>query len=438
MGPTQGKLANMNAIRVLSKITGRTVPETGVTTSRPFYHPVPLSHLAGRGFHPHRLTAVHARHLAAGAVLMPAGEWQRPAYYAEAGRPQAESIAEEVLAVRTRVGLIDVSTLGKIEVNGPDAGAFLDRVYTGRFASMAIGTIRYGLMCDETGTVIDDGIVARLAQDRYYITTTTAGSGAVYRELQRWAIIWGLGVVLTNATGSMAAINLAGPRAREVLEPLCEPDLNLGEGTFPYLGVRAGRVLGVPARVLRVGFVGELSYEIHLPSYSAGPIWDGLLEAGRTHGIRPFGVEAQRVLRLEKGHAIIGQDTDGLTHPLEAGLHWAVKMDKRFFVGQRSLEILRRNPLKRRLVGFTASASGAGRIQECHLIIDQGQIIGRVTSVVHSPILHRVIGLAFIAPEKAAPGAPFQIRLDDGSLVTATVAEPPFYDPENRRQAQTS
>jgi sarcosine oxidase subunit alpha len=463
MGPTQGKLANVNAIRVLSKITGRTVPETGVTTSRPFYHPVPLAHLAGRGFHAHRLTALHARHLAAGAVLMPAGEWQRPAFYANAGRSQAESIAEEVLAVRTHVGLIDVSTLGKLEINGPDAGAFLERVYTGRFASMAIGTIRYGLMCDETGTVIDDGIVARLAEDRYYITTTTAGSGAVYRELQRWAIIWGLGVVLTNATGSMAAINLAGPRAREVLEPLCEPDLKLGEDAFPYLGVRAGRVLGVPARFLRVGFVGELSYEIHIPSYSAGLIWDGLLEAGRTHGIRPFGVEAQRVLRLEKGHVIIGQDTDGLTHPFEAGLDWAVKMDKGFFIGQRSLKILGRKPLKRRLVGFTASngghdrgggdkrtpsptarppqssaTSGAGRIEECHLIIDQGQIIGRVTSVAYSPILQRVIGMAFIAPERAATGAPFQVRLDDGGFITATVAEPPFYDPENRRQAQTS
>ncbi len=436
MGPTQGKLANMNAIRVLSKSTGRTVPETGVTTSRPFYHPVPLSHLAGRGFHPHRLTALHARHLAAGAVLMPAGEWQRPAYYAQAGRSQTESIAEEVRAVRTHVGLIDVSTLGKLEINGPDAGAFLERVYTGRFASMPIGTIRYGLMCDETGTVIDDGVVARLAEDRYYITTTTAGSGAIYRELQRWAILWGLGVVLTNATGSMAAINLAGPRAREVLGPLCEADLNLGADAFPYLGVRTGRVLGVPARVLRVGFVGELGYEIHVPSYSAALIWDGLLEAGRTQGIRPFGVEAQRVLRLEKGHVIIGQDTDGLTHPFEAGLNWAVKMDKRFFIGQRSLKILGRKPLKRRLVGFTSS--DAGKIEECHLIIDQGQIIGRVTSVASSPTLRRVIGLAFIAPEKAATGAPFQVRLDDGRFITATVAEPPFYDPENRRQAPTS
>ncbi|HZW29945.1 MAG TPA: 2Fe-2S iron-sulfur cluster-binding protein, partial [Isosphaeraceae bacterium] len=340
MGPTQGKLANMNAIRILSQVKGQTVLETGVTTSRPFYHPVPLGHLAGRGFHPHRLTALHSRHLAAGAVWMPAGDWQRPAYYAATGRSREESIAEEVLAVRSRVGLIDVSTLGKLEISGPDAGAFIERVYTGRFASMAIGTTRYGLMCDESGTVIDDGVVARLAEDRYYVTTTTTGSGAVYRELQRWAILWGLPVVLTNATGSLAAINLAGPQAREVLRPLCDSGLDLSAGAFPYLGVRAGRLLGVPARLLRVGFVGELGYEIHIPAYSAGLIWDRLLEAGRSHQIRPFGVEAQRVLRLEKGHVIIGQDTDGLTHPVEAGLGWAVKRDKPFFVGQRSLAIL--------------------------------------------------------------------------------------------------
>jgi sarcosine oxidase subunit alpha len=437
MGPTQGKLSNLNAIRVLSQLKGQSVPETGVTTSRPFYHPVPLSHLAGRGFHPHRLTALHTRHLAAGAVLMPAGDWQRPAYYGAAGRSREESIAEEVLAVRSRVGLIDVSTLGKLEISGPDAGAFIERVYTGRFASMAIGTTRYGLMCDESGTIIDDGIVARLAEDRYCVTTTTTGSSAVYRELQRWAIIWGLQVALTNATGSLAAINLAGPQSREVLRPLCDSDLDLSEAVFPYLGVRAGRISGVLVRLLRLGFVGELGYEIHIPSYSAGLIWDRLLEAGRPYRIRPFGVEAQRVLRLEKGHVIIGQDTDGLTHPVEAGLEWAVKRDKPFFVGQRSLAILGRKPLKRRLVGFACSPPGGERrIEECNLIIDQGQIIGRVTSVAYSPVLQTVIGLAFITPAHAAPGTRFPIRLDDGGMITATVAELPFYDPTNQRQTQ--
>ncbi len=196
-------------------------------------------------------------------------------------------------------------------------------------------------------------------------------------------------------------------------------------------------MLGFHARLLRVGFVGELGYEIHLPSYSAGLIWDKLLEAGRAHHVRPFGVEAQRVLRLEKGHVIIGQDTDGLTHPREAGLEWAVKMNKTFFVGQRSLAILARKPLQRRLVGFIGpSTRDQGRIEECHLIIDQGQMIGRVTSVSYSPVLERVIGLAFIATERATPGAKFQIRLDDGHLIAATIAEVPFYDPKNQRQTQ--
>ncbi len=242
---------------------------------------------------------------------------------------------------------------------------------------------------------------------------------------------------MTNATGSLAAINLAGPQAREVLRPLCDSGLDLSAGAFPYLGVRAGRLLGVPARLLRVGFVGELGYEIHIPAYSAGLIWDRLLEAGRSHQIRPFGVEAQRVLRLEKGHVIIGQDTDGLTHPVEAGLGWAVKRDKPFFVGQRSLAILGKKPLGRRLVGFTCSSSGGERrIEECNLIVAQGQILGRVTSVSYSPVLRTVIGLAFITPAHAAPGTRFPIRLDDGSLVTATVAELPFYDPKDQRQTQ--
>jgi sarcosine oxidase subunit alpha len=463
MGPTQGKLANLNAIRVLSKVEGRSVAETGVTRSRPFYHPVPLSHLAGRGFHPHRLTSLHDRHVATGAVFMAAGEWQRPAYYATAGRSRQESIADEVLAVRMRAGLIDVSTLGKLEVCGPDAGAFIERVYTGRFASMPVGTTRHALMCDETGTLIDDGVVARLGQDRYYITTTTTGSSAVYRELQRWAIIWRARVVLTNATGSISAINLAGPRAGEVLRPLCDPDFDLSEAAFPYLGARAGRVMGVHARLFRVGFVGELGYEIHIPSFSACRVWDGLLEAGRAIRIQPFGVEAQRVLRLEKGHVIIGQDTDGLTHPFEAGLDRAVKMDKPFFVGQRSLAIHKRKPLGRRLVGFTITPSGRNEpgtrdapnsalatprpqpshtntevaIEECHLIIDQGAIIGRVTSVAYSPVLDQIIGMAFVAPEFASAGASLRIRRDDGDLITALVAELPFYDPGNRRQTES-
>ena len=433
MGPSQGKLANINAVRVLAKIKGKSVPETGVTTSRPFYHPVTLAHLAGRSFHPHRHTPLHSRHKAAGAVFMPAGEWQRPAYYAVAGKTAEQAIAEEVTAVRQRVGAIDVGTLGKLEISGPDAGEFIERIYTGRFAKMAVGTTRYGLMCDETGVIIDDGIVARLAEDRFYVTTTTTASASAYREMQRWAIIWGLKVVLANATGHYGAINVAGPESRKLLRPMT--DLDLSEAAFPYLGAREGKILGVPARFIRVGFVGELGYEIHVPANFARAIWDAVFDAGRTHGIRPFGVEAQRVLRLEKGHVIVSQDTDGLTNPFEAHMEWALKLDKPFFLGQRSLKILKRKPRQRQLVGFALAKGYAGPMpKECHLIIEANQIAGRVTSVTFSPTLGQAIGLAFVAPDKAAPGTAFQIRVDGGEMVPANVVATPFYDPQNLRQ----
>jgi sarcosine oxidase subunit alpha len=435
MGPSQGKIANVNAIRILAKTKGQTVAETGTTTARPFYHPAPMSHLAGRGFHPHRVTALHDRHEALDAELMMAGEWLRPACYRSDGKPREQAIREEVTAVRQRVGLIDVGTLGKIEISGAGAGEFIERIYTGRFAKMRQGTSRYGLMCDETGVVIDDGVVARLAADRYYVTTTTTASGAVYREMQRWALLWGLEVTLANVTGAYAAMNLAGPHSRRVLAGLTDCDLS--PVAFPYLGARESSVAGVAARLLRVGFVGELGYEIHVPSSQAAWVWNALLEAGQRAGIRPFGVEAQRILRLEKGHVIVGQDTDGLTSPPEAGMEWAVKADKPFFVGQRSLAILGKRPAARRLAGFTlASAGPEAGVKECHLVIANGQIAGRVTSIAVSPTLQKVIGLAYLPPARTAPGTTFTIRVDSGALVVGVVAQTPFYDPKNARQDQ--
>ena len=242
MGPSQGKISNVNAVRILAKTKGKSVAETGTTTSRPFYHPVPMSHLAGRGFHPHRHTALHERHVALGAEIMMTGEWLRPAYYRVDGKSREDAIREEVVAVRQRVGIIDVGTLGKIEINGPDAAAYIERLYTARFARMKAGTSRYGLMCDETGVVIDDGVVARLAEDRFYVTTTTTGSGAIYREMQRWALLWGMKVTMANVTGTYAAMNLAGPEARNVLAGLTACDLS--PDAFPYLGVREDRVNG--------------------------------------------------------------------------------------------------------------------------------------------------------------------------------------------------
>lgn len=433
MGPSQGKHSNMNAIRVLARIRGKSPGEVGTTTARPFFHPVPLSHLAGRGFNVHRETPLHGRHDGLGAVWMQAGVWLRPEYYGQPGKRKGDIVREEARAVRDGVGIIDVGTLGKMELYGPDAGAFLERVYTAKFAGMKPGTTRYAVMLDESGVVIDDGVVARLSDQHFYFTTTTTGSTTVYRELQRWNAQWNLEVGIVNATGAFAAMNLAGPKARAVLRKLTT--LDLSNEAFPYLALREADVAGVPARLMRVGFVGELGYEIHVPADRAGHLWDALMDAGSEYAIRPFGVEAQRLLRLEKGHIIIGQDTDGLTQPDEAGLEWAVKMDKAFFVGQRSVDIVRRRGARQKLVGFELDAIGASTTpRECHLVVRNGAIAGRVTSIAWSDTLGKHVGLAFVAPDMVEMGSPFFIRADGGTMVQARVVPTPFYDAEGLRQ----
>jgi len=433
MGPSQGKHSNMNAIRILAKLLHKTPGEVGSTTSRPFFHPVPMSHLAGRGFHPERLTPLHSRHKSAGAVFMQAGAWLRPEYYSVPGKSKPEAVREEAVAVRHRLGIIDVGTLGKMEISGPDAAAFLERVYTGRFNNLKVGMTRYALMLDEAGVIIDDGVVARLGDERFYFTTTTTGSANVYREMTRLNVLWRMNVGIVNATGSYAAVNLAGPRSRDVLARVTK--LDLSAQAFPYLAVREGEVAAIPARVMRVGFVGELGYEIHVPADEAGIVWDTLMQAGRVHGIRPFGVEAQRLLRLEKAHIIIGQDTDGLTTPIDAGMAWAVKMDKPYFIGQRSLKIIGGKKARAQLVGFMLDDDKeSGAPKESHLVIREGQIAGRVTSIAFSPALGRHVGLAFVAPDMAVEDTRFFIRADAGRMVQARVVPTPFYDPSGALQ----
>jgi len=433
MGPSQGKHANLLALRILARHHNEDLAGKQMTTARPFVTPVTLGHLAGRGFTPIARTPNHRRHEELNAVFMYAGNWLRPEYYPQDGLTREQAIRAEAVHVRQSVGLIDLGTLGKLEVRGPDAAAFLERIYACRFARLAVGRTRYGVACDESGVVIDDGVIIRLADDHFYVSTTSSGSAGVFRELQRWRLQWGLDVVVTNATHQYGALNLAGPRSRDLLQTLT--DIDLGPKAFPYLAARTGSVAGVSARLSRVGFVGELGYEIHMPASGALAVWDALMERGAEVGVRPFGVEAQRLLRLEKGHLIVGQDTDGLTNPFEADLSWAVKMDKRFFVGQRSLAILQKRTQARHLVGFVLQPDYDGETpKECHLIIRNGDIAGRVTSVSYSPTLKRVIGLAYVLPQQTEPGARLRIRLTDGHLVDARVAPFPFYDPDNSRQ----
>jgi sarcosine oxidase subunit alpha len=433
MGPSQGKLSNMNAVRILARLNGASIDETGTTTSRPFYQPVSLGHLAGRRFHPLRRTHMHSWHVQAGAEMIHAGSWLRPEFYHLDGKSRDDCILDEAKNVRQNIGLMDVGTLGKLHIHGPEAASFLERVYTGRFSNQKTGRLRYGLACDEQGIIIEDGVVAKRDEDHFYVTATSSGAGAFYRELQRWSMIFGTDVDLVNSTGQLAAMNLAGPNAREVLKELT--DVDLSPEAFPYLGVREGMVAGAVALLMRVGFVGELGYEIHVPASSGCHVWTSLMQAGQRSGIQPFGVEAQRLLRLEKGHLIVGQDTDALTNPYEADIVWALGKNKPFFVGARSLEIIAKKKLTRRLVGIEFLPDPAGPLpEECHLIIANGEVAGRITSIAKRSTLGYPIAMAYLRPEMAEAGGKVQIRIDDGSMVDAKLATLPFYDPGNARQ----
>ena len=419
MGPSQGKHSNMNAIRVLAKLRNEPIAKVGSTTARPFFHPVPLGHLAGRAFHPERRTPLHGWHVQNGAIFTTVGAWQRPVYY---GPDKATAVAAEVSAVRNAAGLIDVGTLGKFEIRGSQAGEFLERFYTGHFIRQKIGTTRYALLLDESGVVMDDGVVARFAEDFFYVTASTSNAAAVYREMARCLQIWGLDATIINLTGSYGALNLAGPLSAQLLGKLTQVDLV----TLTQGAAIEANLASVTARVINVRFVAEQAYEIHALASDITRIWLALHDAGKKFGVRPFGVDAQRLLRLEMGHFIVGHDTDGLTLPLEVGLDWALANDKAFYIGQRSLQIQAQKPLKKTLVGFTLPNPPSTLPDECCLVIREGQIAGRVTSIAQSPTLGKVIGFSYVAPQDALPGSRFVIRHQNGSDISATVTPLPF------------
>jgi len=292
--------------------------------------------------------------------------------------------------------------------------------------------VRYGLMLNELGVVIDDGVCARLSEQHFYVTATTSGVDRIYQQMLKWNAQWRLDVDITNVTAALAAVNLAGPLSRQVLAKVCD-DVDLSAEAFPYLGVRQGKVAGIPARILRVGFVGELGYEVHVPARHGERLWDELTQAGAGLGIRPFGVETQRLLRLEKGHVIISQDTDGMTHPAEIDMQWAIGRKKPFFVGKRSIEILEAQPLKRKLVGFTLP-KGSPQPLEGHLVLNGPDISGNVTSCEYSQTVGQIIGLAYAGAHQATPGMHIPIRVEGGAMVHAKVVQLPFHDPDNQRQ----
>ena len=433
MGPSQGRLSALNALRVVQQCNGAGSVGAAVTTQRPPYRPVSFGLLAGRSFEPERLTPMHAWHADHGAIFMPAGMWKRPAFYTCEEEGRANTIAAETAAIRDYVGAIDVSTLGGIEIRGPDAAEFLNRMYTFAYKKQAPGTLRYVLMTDDAGGIVDDGVACRFDDEHFYVTATTTGSDAVFRSMLRRNAEWGLKIDVLNVTATCAGMNIAGPTSRQIMEKI-ESDIDFSKDAFPYLAVRRGHIKSIPVTALRVGFVGELGYELHVPWSNALALWEELLDAGAEFGIRPVGVEAQRVLRLEKGHIIVGQDTDGLTMPRDAALGWAVAGSKPYFIGKAAIGFSDARKMTRQLVGFRLLDSDGPIPEESHLVIRDGDIVGRVTSVARSEVLGGVIGLAYVAPDQTEPGDEFRIRVSDRLKVTAQTVQTPFYDPDNSRQ----
>ena len=432
MGPSQGRHSALPTARIVAGQTGRTVAEIGITTARPPFGPERLGVLAGPAHTHHRYSPMHHQHRQVGAQMMPAGAWWRPAYYGDTAR-RDDAIAAEVDMVRQSVGMLDVSTLGKLLIRGTDAAAFVDRIYTMAHAKQPVGRVRYCLMLNEMGSVIDDGVAFRFSDDEFYVTATTAAVGRVFSEMALLNAQWRMEVDIQNVTGAFAAVNLTGPKARAVLDGLTS-DIDFGRDGFGFLEGRTGHVAGCPVHAMRIGFTGELSFELHTPQSYGAALWSALEKAGKALRLHPYGVEASRILRLEKGHIIIGQDTDALTTPHELGMEWALSKKKRYHLGRTSAMRRKELGLKRKLCGFQLPADPSAEIGESSLVLHAGEPVGFVTSIAVSPTLNKTIGLAYAHPDDSTPGSQIRLCGRCGTDIDAPVVSPHFFDPENTRQ----
>ncbi|MEA2521896.1 MAG: sarcosine oxidase, subunit alpha, partial [Actinomycetota bacterium] len=411
MGPCQGAMCGRHLAAFAA--VGAPTPQAGArTTARPPARTVRLGDLAGgvNEIIPKK-TALHDTHLAAGARLDWSGSWIRPYHYGD--------WLAEYRAVRERVSLMDVSTLGKFLIAGRDAEALVDRVFPTRIRDLVPGRSRYLLALDEAGYVMDDGLICALPNGRYYLTSTSGGADAMEAGLRNWADRYGLHAHVMNQTAMLGAINVAGPRARDLLTKLSDDDLSSDAIRYPGLGNVT--VAGVPCRAVRVGFVGELSFELHHMRSRSVDLWTALMGAGAEWDIRPHGLDALDLLRLEKGHFYLAQDTLPDDHPTKLGLPWAVAMDKGDFIGRSSLERMAMLPSERKLVGLRFDAEPRRGVP----LMTEGRIVGRVTSCGHSPVLGYGVGLGWLQ----SVGGEFPSELTaDG--VTCRVVPTPFYDPE--------
>ncbi|MBP8536746.1 sarcosine oxidase subunit alpha family protein [Streptomyces sp. MK37H] len=446
----QGKTSGVNAIGVIAEIlgAGASPGEIGTTAYRAPYTPVAFAALAGRErgelFDPERMTSIHNWHVAQGAVFEDVGQWKRPWYYPRPGEDMDSAVARECRAAREGVAFMDASTLGKIEIWGRDAGEFLGRVYTNGFKKLRPGMARYGVMCKPDGMIFDDGVTLRLEENRYFMTTTTGGAAGVLDWLEEWLQTeWPeLDVHCTSVTEQWATIAVVGPRSREVVAHLA-PDVDLSNEAFPFMALRETTLAsGIPARICRISFSGELAYEINVSAWYGLAVWEEVYAVGRPYDITPYGTETMHVLRAEKGYIIVGQDTDGTVTPHDAGMSWVVTKQKDF-IGKRSYSRPDTSRTDRKhLVGLLPSDRGTRLPEGTQLIApdvpvtpEAGPVpmLGHVTSSYHSQALGRPFALALVAAGRDRVGDTLLAPVGD-DLVPVQVTEPVLYDPEGTKR----
>ena len=447
MAPDQGKTGNISGMAVLGQALGcEKLGEVGTTTFRPPFTPVTLGALAGRDIgvlmDPARMTPMHHWHEQAGCNWEDVGQWKRPWYYPKPNENMHDAVNRECLAVRNAVGILDATTLGKIDIQGPDAAEFLNRVYTNAWQNLKNGRCRYGLMLGEDGMVMDDGVTTRLSENHFFMTTTTGNSASVLEWLEEWSQTeWPeMRVYFTSVTEQYANITIAGPQARALLSEFTD-DIDLDPVSFPFMSMREGAVAGVSARIFRVSFTGELTYEINVPASYGMSVWTAMMTAGDKYGITPYGTETMHVLRAEKGYIIVGQETDGTTTPQDLGMDWIVSK-KKDFLGRRSFnrEDNRRQDRKQ-LVGLlpddpTKVIPEGSQItssrQERPPMGSRIPMIGHVTSSYHSANMGRSFALALVRSGREKIGESVYVPLADG-VVRAEITSPVFIDPEGAK-----
>lgn len=440
MATDQGKTSNLNALAVVSRALEKPVAEVGLTTFRMPYTPTTFGSFAGfqRGdlFDPARTTPTHTWAAERGAVFEDVGLWKRARFFPRSGEDMHAAVERECLAVRNSCGIFDASTLGKIEVVGKDAVTFMNRLYVNSWSSLAVGRCRYGILLRDDGFVYDDGVVARLAQNRFHVTTTTGGAARVLALMEDYVQTeWtDLDVWLTSTTEQWAVVAVQGPNSRKVLQELIE-GADISAAALPHMSVVNGKICGVPALIMRVSFTGELGFEINVPSDYGLEVWKAIHEAGGKYGITEYGTEAMHVLRAEKGYIIVGQDTDGTVTPDDAGLAWAIGKNKEDFLGKRSLmRASMSSPDRKQLVGL-ATTDPQILLEEGAQIAPQANLrppfkpLGHVTSSYRSAILKRTIALAMLSGGRARIGQTLYVSMPGGDI-PVQVTSPVFYDPQ--------